>query len=165
MSAASGGSESWWRRPGARRAIAIALALAGVAVIWIAVFGAVRAYRFVEDDPRFCRTCHTMQQAWDRWETGEHREVTCHSCHEGDPVTSLRQVWEYVTKRPDEVHTRPRVMAETCLSCHAGKNGDGLARADVRHAAGGRTDCLLCHGQELHSFQPPDWGKICESCH
>jgi cytochrome c nitrite reductase small subunit len=150
---------------GMRRAVLIALAIGGVAAVWIGVFGAVRAYRFMEDDPSFCRTCHTMQQAWDRWETGEHRDVTCHSCHEGDPVNSMRQVYEYVTRQPDEVHSRPRVMAEVCLDCHSGENGSGLAKADLRHSAGGRTDCLLCHGDELHRFQPPAWGKICESCH
>src|SRR3990170_5037766 len=105
-----------------------------------------------------------MEEAWQQWETGEHKDVTCHSCHEGDPVSSLRQVWTYITRRPDEVHTRPRVMAETCLACHTGKDGERFVKADLRHAAGGRTDCLLCHGQELHRFQPPPWGPICESC-
>ena len=148
-----------------RRPATVALAFAGVAVVWLVVFGAVRAYRYIEDDPSFCRTCHTMQDAWDRWQAGEHRDVSCHSCHKNDPASSLRQVWEYVTRQPEEVHTRPSVDAETCAGCHTGEDGSGLAKADLRHSAGGRTDCLLCHGQELHRVQPPAWGKICESCH
>ena len=148
-----------------RRPATLVLAFAGVAVVWLAVFGVVRAYRFVQDDPRFCRSCHTMQDAWDAWQTGEHRDVTCHSCHETDMGNSLRQVWEYVTSQPEQVHARPIVTAETCTGCHTGDGGSGLAKADLRHAAGGRTDCLLCHGQELHRVQPPAWGKICESCH
>ncbi len=144
----------------------LALAVLGVAVVWLGVFGIVRAYRFMEEDPSFCRTCHTMRQAWDQWQTGEHAGVTCHSCHQSNLVGSLRQVWLYVTQRPDKVHAEPRVTAATCLGCHAAKDSEGgLARADLRHNAGGRTDCLLCHGQELHRFQPPTWNEICASCH
>ena len=154
------------RHRGLRRAWVMGLVALSLAVVWLGAFGVVRAYRFVEDDPRFCRTCHTMREAWDQWQTGEHQGVTCHSCHESDPIGSLRQVWTYITRRPDEVHTRPQVTAATCLGCHVDKEEKGgLARADLRHAAGGRTGCLLCHGQELHRVAPPAWSEICASCH
>ena len=94
------------RRLGLRRPVMLGIGLAGVAVVSLAAFGGVRAYRFVEEDPSLCRSCHTMEEAWQQWETGEHKDVTCHSCHEGDAVTSLRQVWTYITRRPDEVHTQ-----------------------------------------------------------
>ncbi len=140
----------------------IALAVLGMAAVSLGAFGVVRAYQFVEDDPRFCRTCHTMREAWDQWHSGEHREVTCHSCHEADLIGSLRQVLMYVTQRPDEVETHAKVSAATCLNCH--RPQEETAQADLRHAIGERTDCLLCHGQELHRVQP-GWSDFCASCH
>lgn len=144
----------------------VVLAAVGLAVVWLAVFGIVRGYQFVEDDARFCRTCHTMRVAWDQWQSSEHQEVTCHSCHESDMVGSLRQVWRYITQRPDDVQARAEVSAATCLNCHrVQEEAASIVSTDMHHAAGERMDCPICHGQELHHFEAPLWSDICASCH
>lgn len=137
-----------------------------MALVGAGAFGLVRAYRFVEDDPSFCRTCHTMRQAWDEWRDSEHSGVTCHSCHEADMVGSLRQVLRYVTRQPDEVQARAEVPASTCLNCHRFQEGAASAvSTDMHHLAAGMVACPLCHGQELHQFETPAWSDICASCH
>ena len=106
-----------------------------------------------------------MREAYDQWHSGQHQGVTCHSCHESNLVGSLKQVWTYVTRRPDEVETHAQVAPETCLSCHGLDNGaTESSQADVRHSIGQQIGCLVCHGQELHNMQPV-WGDICTSCH
>lgn len=142
------------------------MAVVAVGVVWAGVFGVVRAYRYVEDDPSFCRSCHTMRQAWDQWERGEHAGVSCHSCHEPDLAGSLKQVWRYVTRQPDEVEARAEVPASACLSCHGVQGGSvNTSSLDAHHAAGERAGCPVCHGQELHHFETPPWSEVCASCH
>ncbi len=80
----------------------------------------------------------------------------------GSLIGSLRQVWMYITQRPDEVETHAEVSSTTCLNCH--RLQEETAQADLRHVIGQKTDCLLCHGQELHRVQP-SWSDICASCH
>jgi hypothetical protein len=142
------------------------LAALGVAAVWLGAFGIARAYHFMQDDPSFCRTCHTMRVAWAQWKSGEHQGVTCHSCHETNLLGSLQQVWRYVTRHPDEVEARADVPAATCLGCHRPQEAAATPfSADMHHAASERAECFLCHGQELHHFQTPSWGGICASCH
>jgi nitrate/TMAO reductase-like tetraheme cytochrome c subunit len=145
---------------------ALLLLALGAVVLFSVGFIGLRFQRFMEEDPRFCWTCHTMRQAYDQWSTSVHNEVTCHSCHKSDMVGSMRQVWQYVTRLPNEVKTTAHVPASTCLSCHPLQDEEGNpARADTHHTVGEATNCLLCHGQELHRFQAPEWGEICASCH
>src|SRR3990170_129381 len=57
----------------------------GVLLVAVFAFGGFKmasAYDYMQNNPEFCRRCHIMEKAWDRWYTSEHRSVNCHECHE-----------------------------------------------------------------------------------
>ncbi|MDP2950492.1 MAG: NapC/NirT family cytochrome c [Chloroflexota bacterium] len=167
---------TYGRRARPLRVARLALAVAAVASLLLGVYGVSRTLSYVEDDPSFCRTCHTMNQAYDRWQTGEHKDVTCHSCHKPDIAANLRQVWKYVTQRPHEVSTTATVSSETCIGCHSIRRSSPAAAVssaaassvsaeqDMHHIGQARTDCLSCHGDGLHRFQV-QWSAVCAACH
>jgi nitrate/TMAO reductase-like tetraheme cytochrome c subunit len=151
-----------WPRPVA------AGALVGASVLLVgAAYGAGRSYSYVMNDPRFCRSCHTMEQAWDRWQTSEHRKVDCHSCHEASIVESARQVITFVVRQPERVGRHAVVPREVCARCH--ESGDARWR-QVEETAGHKVhagqrniQCVVCHAPSIHRFRPPT--AVCGSCH
>lgn len=138
-----------------------------LAVIMVAVYGVYRAYAYTQNDPNFCRVCHTMETAWDRWNTSEHRKITCHSCHEQPVLESLEQVLKFAIQRPNEVSKHAEVPAGVCAKCH--ESGDPRWRQVAAtaghsvHADAQAIQCVVCHGTALHRFVPPK--EICRQCH
>ncbi len=148
-------------------------------------FGGFRVMNYTQDDPSFCRSCHTMQKAWDKWATSVHREVNCHSCHEQNPIESAELVLQYVTARPNDVKKHAGISDEACLKCHANGNGNGTgnvtgssdgngdgekASPQIIHTAGHKVHvedekiaCTKCHSVSIHRFEAP--AKICMACH
>src|SRR3989337_4352106 len=66
-----------------------AVTVTGIPVVG---FGGYTVYDYTMNNPAFCRSCHTMEVAWTRWASSEHKKVDCHSCHEQSIVESARQV-------------------------------------------------------------------------
>lgn len=131
------------------------------------VFGGYRAYDYTMNDPQFCRSCHTMEEAWDRWKTSEHRNVSCHNCHEQSIIASAEQVILFALKRPERVSKHAFVPDEACARCHESGNPQWKQVAETAghkvHVERQNIACTKCHSVSIHRFKPPS--QICAICH
>ena len=144
--------------------VLIVVAVTGIAV---AAFGGYTVYDYTMNNPAFCRSCHTMEVAWTRWASSEHKKVDCHSCHEQSIVESARQVITFAVRRPERVGKHAVVPADRCQTCHT--SGDphwrqvaATAGHDV-HAQARQIECVTCHSTAVHRLKPVT--TICANCH
>ena len=150
-------------------AAAVGLAVVGTAM----AYGGYRAYDFVENDPDFCHSCHTMNRAHASYMASGHTAVTCHGCHEGDLLNNLSQLYHFVMEQPAEPEKHAEVPNGVCLRCHgSGERGerDEHAGLDITQTLGHkvheealRLKCTACHGRDLHEFEATV--KACVLCH
>ena len=126
-------------------------------------------YDYTQHNPKFCTTCHLMNDAYDTWEASAMHDLDCHKCHVADMVTNMEHLYDVITHDPQEVVKPAEIDNELCEDCHVSEdpqwlqviNTDGHKihfYGDVKHA-----DCIDCHGMELHVFRPPEEG--CIECH
>jgi len=126
-------------------------------------------YDYTQHNPKFCTTCHLMNDAYDTWESSAMHDLDCHKCHVADMVTNMEHLYDVLTHDPQEVVKPAEIDNELCEECHVSEdpqwlqvvNTDGHKvhfYGDVNHA-----DCIDCHGMELHVFRPPEEG--CLECH
>jgi hypothetical protein len=143
------------------------LTAAGVVVLLGGSYGGYRMYWYTEHDPRFCKSCHLMQDAWDRWLVSEHNKLDCHQCHHTTKLEGMRQLWLYITQRPTEVPPHAPVPPDVCKDCHG--SGDRKWRQVLAttghqvHVQQQKLKCLDCHAKSLHRFSAPT--NVCRSCH
>lgn len=151
-----------WPRP-----LAVGLGILVIGFAAAGVYSAYQGYDYAMNDPAFCRNCHTMEEAWTRWQTSEHRNVTCHACHEASIVASAKQVVVFVLRQPQRVGKHAEVPREVCQRCHF--SGDPrwrqvAATAGHRiHATDRGIQCVVCHAPAIHRFRPAV--EICGTCH
>lgn len=124
-------------------------------------------YYYVEHNPSFCVSCHTMSDPFKRWQEGTHAMVNCHDCHKQSKMESLHQVWMYVTERPDKVVHHPHLDHVICVQCHMTKQQHWH---DIEETAGHKVhfekagiECLDCHGLAIHNIARPE--NVCINCH
>lgn len=141
------------------------LIIAGVALIAFS-FAGVGLY-YVEHNPRFCVSCHTMSEPFQKWQEGTHAMVNCHSCHKQSKLDSLHQVWMYFTQRPDKVVHHPELDHKICAQCHMTQDQKWH---DIRETAGHKVhfekaglECLDCHDKGIHNIARPV--EECGKCH
>ncbi len=142
------------------------LLVLGVVII---ALPAIYIYDYTQNNPKFCTTCHLMNEAYETWEASAMHDLNCHTCHETDMVTSISHVVEVLTKNPQEVTKTVEIDNELCENCHASEDPQWL---NVVNTAGHKVhffgeenhaDCIDCHGLELHVFRPPE--ESCLECH
>lgn len=143
------------------------------------VGGGVSAYAtfdYTQNNPRFCTSCHIMDDAFQRWSKSEHSKESCHACHPADLGANLRQLYVYATNPPDKPRHGAEVENHVCFNCHR-VDGDEEAKIPAEEkwkdvlAESGHTEhvkkqkiqCVRCHSTSLHSFSPPE--DLCTSCH
>jgi nitrate/TMAO reductase-like tetraheme cytochrome c subunit len=149
------------------RPIGLAIAVLGLGFAGSGIYSAWRGYDYTKNDPTFCRSCHTMEEAWTRWETSEHRKVNCKSCHEASVIESARQVVTFVVRQPHQVGRHAVVPKQVCDQCH--ESGDPRWRqveataGHKIHAAQRHIECVVCHAPSIHRFKPPT--EVCATCH
>ncbi|TAN44696.1 MAG: hypothetical protein EPN22_05750 [Nitrospirae bacterium] len=145
--------------------------LAVIAVV--AVLGLLtgyRYYRYTEDDPHYCASCHLMQEAYKEWERGKHGEVLCQQCHSLTMLEQNKLLMAYVlqgNKPLSQTHGREKPWA-ACKKCHAGEMAQGSltikkSRGHDLHIAVKNIGCKTCHESSLHNFKPNE--KACQECH
>lgn len=141
------------------------LIVAGIVLGVLTVCGS--AYYYVEHNPNFCVSCHTMKEPFQKWKEGTHAMVNCHECHRQSKVDSLHQVWMYLTLRPDKVEHHPHLDHTVCARCHM---NESQRWHDVEETAGHKIhfqkagiECLDCHGVAIHNIAKPK--NVCISCH
>jgi len=124
-------------------------------------------YHYTESDPKFCRSCHIMEDAWTLWATGPHKDVTCHSCHVQNLQDRATIVWEWAVGHHEKVAPHTHLDTKICLTCHSSQNGHWKQIAGTPghqiHVSRVRLDCLQCHYPSLHRFRAD--AKDCKRCH
>ncbi|HEY3316153.1 MAG TPA: NapC/NirT family cytochrome c [Bacillota bacterium] len=138
----------------------------GAVVLAVLLVVGFRAYRYTQNNPQFCRSCHLMETPFRLWQGSVHSTVNCHSCHESSIKTSLRQVFETVTRHPIQVTKHAVVPGAACQRCHSGPGGTpDITGTDIHvaHVERRKIQCTDCHGTSLHVFQAPE--AICQKCH
>ena len=150
------------------RELVLLSAVAGVLAV-AAVAGSYRAYHYIEHDPKFCLSCHTMNSAYALWEMSGHKKIDCHVCHLPDLASNLHQIWFYTTRRPDAVVKHAEVDRSVCERCHAGGGNSSKWNHVVEtpghrvHVGRERIECIQCHSMSVHRFVPPK--ETCATCH
>ena len=153
--------------PRARELTLVAAVAGGLGLV--AVLGARRGYNYVQRDPKFCLSCHTMNQAYDLWAKSGHKEIDCHTCHAPSVMANLHQLWVYAMRRPDEVVKHAEVDRSICEKCHAGGSAKSkwnrIAETPGHrmHVGKQRIECTQCHAMSVHTFKPPK--ETCTTCH
>jgi hypothetical protein len=126
-------------------------------------------YDYTQHNPRFCTTCHLMDEAYDTWDASAMHNLNCHKCHETDMLESLDHVREVLFEKPEEVTKLTEIDNKVCENCHASDDPKWL---QVVNTAGHQEhffgkdmppDCIDCHGIQLHVFEPPE--ETCMNCH
>lgn len=135
----------------------------------IVVVPSIFIYDYTQNNPKFCTSCHLMNEAFDTWETSVHGDTNCHSCHEADMIANIRNVIDVLTKNPSEVTKHAEIENELCEKCHTSTDPQWLQIQNTAghqvHVYGEKEEvyCIECHGMELHDFVP---GKeACLDCH
>jgi len=139
----------------------------GLLIVAGAVLVGFRTYDYVENDPRFCLSCHLMESAYGRWQTSVHAKVGCHACHQQSTAAKLDQLWKYATLRPTRVSKHAEVDYTRCAACHLSRDPRWKQIADT---AGHRVhferlglQCVGCHSKGVHVFVRPT--DSCQGCH
>ena len=136
--------------------------------------------------PRFCTSCHYMDQYYDSWQHSSHKGVACIECHYEPGLKNeiagkgegLIQLIKYVshsyTNRPHGI-----VSNESCLrsGCHSDivKSGETLLfNGKIRfrhdrhlneHPRGQDLNCVSCHGQMVQGTHIGVTPTTCLTCH
>ncbi|MBI4403517.1 MAG: cytochrome c3 family protein [Deltaproteobacteria bacterium] len=138
------------------------LAVIGLLIAW-------RTHHYIQHDPRFCTSCHTMQSAYQRWAESGHKDIECHTCHESYIMSNLHQLWVYTTRRPDEVVKHAFVDHTVCEQCHASGGNQAKWNKVLQtpghqiHVGKERVQCIQCHSLSVHRFKPGT--DLCHDCH
>ena len=140
--------------------------------------------------PRFCTSCHNMEEYYESWQHSAHANVSCIECHYEPGVTNtikgkiegLVQVVKYVSH---SYSSKPHAMISnnSCMrsgGCHAGmdtekeatKNRTVMANIKFRHDThlaglpGGKSlNCVSCHGQSVKGEHISVGKTTCLTCH
>jgi len=138
-------------------------------ILIIIAIPSILIYDYTQNNPKFCTTCHIMNEAFETWESSVHGNVNCHSCHEADMIANIRNVIDVLTKNPTEVTKHAEIENKFCEKCHISNDPQWLQIRETPghqlHVFGENEEvyCIECHSMELHDFVP---GKeACLDCH
>ena len=138
-----------------------------IVVIFGGSYGSYRMYDYTQNDPSFCRSCHTMETAWTKWQQSEHSKVGCHSCHHVSPVAGAELILNYLMEKPERNTNHASIQDEACEQCHYSGDPKWVqveqTAGHKAHAEDQNIACQTCHGLRLHEFTPST--EICVACH
>lgn len=145
----------------------IVIGIAATAAAATIALGGYTVYDYTTNNPAFCRSCHIMEAAWDKWSTSEHRKVDCHACHQQSIAQSARQVIVFALRHPEQVGKHAEVPAGRCATCHESGNRTWRQVAETAghkiHAEQRQIECVVCHSTSVHRFKPAT--EVCANCH
>jgi len=144
----------------------VALAATAVAVIAVVLGAGAWTWNFTQHENAFCTSCHVMNPAVQKFsdKNNEHGKLSCHDCHQQSTMASARQLYVWVSERPEEIGEHAKVPTKICEGCHV--TGDTARWQHVAATAGHRVhlesdssaldtvQCVTCHGLEVHRFRP-----------
>ena len=145
-----------------KRVLSVVAAVLVGMVIGIGIFGVGYSElpSYFSTDPKNCTNCHVMQEQYDAWAKGSHKNVaTCDDCHlPHDSVVNkllvqaedgLLHGYKFTTGTyPDNIVIRQSsldVVNSTCLYCH------GIMTSSMHATKAGETiTCTHCHENVGH---------------
>jgi hypothetical protein len=171
------------------RGVKLALAGAIGAVLLLVVGGGLKVHNYVMHDNDFCSGCHIFVpsgQIFVQPDTGSyllvnkvegpHDSLSCHACHPFDIKAQSKELYYWITARPDRIPPHAKVPRRICEECHV--QGDAKETWQrIASTAGHRTHlesdssalkeiaCLTCHARTAHRFQPADTTCAQKGCH
>ena len=155
----------------------------------VAVFGAVAlgAYGIkITGHPKFCASCHNMEEYYVSWQHSSHKDVACVECHtepgvSGTVAAKAQGMVQLVQYIAGSYGTRPHgeISNASCQhgSCHAQIVNDGTVmmlydkikfRHDKHlseHPNGKSLNCVSCHGQTVQDQHISVSKTTCLTCH
>lgn len=143
------------------------------AFVIITVLGIIvgyRYYRYTQDNPQFCASCHLMRTAFTEWQKGAHRDVVCQRCHQLTMLEQNQLLVAYVVKSNkafSQTHGREKPW-QACRKCHMDNISQGSVTmkksyGHARHVFMRGIECNTCHKSALHDFHPNE--NACQNCH
>lgn len=145
-----------------------------VVIVAIALLGTIvgyRYYRYTQEEPEFCMSCHMMKEAFLEWRKGRHRDVICQTCHQLSMLEQNQLLVAYVVKgngvKFSQTHGREKPW-EGCKKCHMDEVAQGSltmrkSYGHARHVFMQKIECKTCHKNTLHNFRPNE--NACQNCH
>ena len=162
----------------------------GLGAVLLLLLGAgLKVNNYVMHDNDFCSGCHIFVpsgQLFVHPDTGTyllvnqvegaHDSLSCHACHPFDLKAQSKELYYWITARPDRVPPHAKVPRQICEDCHV--RGDAKETWQrIASTAGHRTHlesdssalkdvaCLTCHARTAHRFQPADTTCAQKGCH
>jgi len=162
---------------------------AALLLLVVAAFGAVAlgAYAIeITGHPKFCVSCHNMDDYYVSWEHSSHQDVACIECHADPGVAGLVaakaqgmvQLVEYIS---GSYGTKPHgeISSASCQQggCHEeiGKDDKYVMLYDKirfrhdrhlnEHPNGKSLNCVSCHGQTVQGQHISVSKTTCLTCH
>ncbi len=133
----------------------------------------VRGYRFYEytkTDPRFCSTCHLMEEGFRQWRRSKHSHIICQKCHELTLLEENKLLLAFAFKGTWHVPQEhgSKKPWEACLGCHIQEAAQGAktlrsSYGHARHVFMQEIKCNSCHRNTIHNFSADS--QLCQNCH
>lgn len=153
----------------------------GFAAITLLVLGGVgfagaKSWNFMMHDNDFCTGCHVMEQPFRQFTASEHSQLNCHDCHQQGMAANVRQLYQWVAERPEEIGAHAPVPNRICAGCHIQNDPDSTwqrisataghaVHLNPRSPAMRAMECVTCHGEEVHRFKPASETCAQSGCH
>jgi hypothetical protein len=171
------------------RGVKLALGGAVAAILLLIVAGGLKTTNYMLHDNNFCQGCHIFVpsgQLFVHPDTGTyllvnkvegpHDSLSCHACHPFELKAQTKELFYWITDRPEKIPPHAKVPRTICEQCHvqgeAKKTWQRVAStaghrihlesdsAPLRHV-----QCLTCHARSAHRFQPADTTCAQKGCH
>ncbi|RMG05404.1 MAG: hypothetical protein D6726_01350 [Nitrospirae bacterium] len=127
-------------------------------------------YRFIEEDPDYCSSCHLMEEGYRSWRLSKHSQIVCQRCHAMSVFEGNRILIAYVSGAegaPRQEHGREQPW-RACLNCHTQEASQGSVTlrksyGHARHVFMENITCNTCHTGNDHAFGVDQ--QRCQKCH
>ena len=150
------------------------------------MFPVMGASYFVEatSNPTFCGSCHVMQEQYQTWDRGAHRDVACGTCHYPPGAELFVQgkiagLTELVNNVAGNIGTKPHGTVDNanCEKCHPRENlinVDATYRGDIKfnhvelmpgNHSGIAMRCNNCHAHIVDGYHFQVRESTCYWCH
>jgi len=155
----------------------------------VAVFGtvALSAYGIkITGHPKFCASCHNMEEYYVSWAHSSHKDIACVECHaepgvSGTVAAKAQGMVQLVQYIAGSYGTRPhgKISSASCQQggCHEEIVNDGKLvmlydkikfrhdRHLSEHPNGKTLNCVSCHGQTVQDQHISVSKTTCLTCH
>ena len=142
-------------------------------VVLIAVIGALagyKYYRYTQENPEFCNSCHLMQEAFKSWQISTHRRFTCQECHSMNILEQNRLLVAFVVNPKAKIKQKHGSINawQGCKDCHMYEVAQGSitlreSYGHAKHVFMQGIGCGKCHKGDMHQFNVTR--NECLSCH